>query len=272
MDGPTRWPGKYSILVNGGHANVGHRARMSFHRRQRRGYCTSSTRAHATSKIIGPDQKLKYIPPSILNEVVMSLNNQSPLGNDWRELAGMMLIPHETIMNLDHHGPEGRMDGVLRVMHHRKVTVGDFVQMLQTIQRPDVIEIFTKAGYEGAASCSVQNEENNPETDAFISTHGAEADLSEEVTEKMFDPENDGQTDYFTNASRDSPRCMEDAKSDIDKEMTIPNERWEYGATHKELAAAREVGASETSNGFQTSEDNTNSTDFIVFDDMCRLH
>ena len=79
----------------------------------------------------------------------------------------------------------------------------------------------------------------------------------------MFDAENDGQTDYFTNASRDSPPCTEDAKSDIDKEMTIPNE---------ELAAAREVGAAETSNCFQTSEDNTNSTDFIVFDDMCRLH
>ena len=59
-------------------------------------------------------------------------------------------------MNLDPHGPYGMMGGVLRIMFHRKVTVGDFVQMLRNIKRPDVIEIFTKAGYKDDGIGDVQ--------------------------------------------------------------------------------------------------------------------
>lgn len=95
------------------------------------------------------EQKLKYIPPSALSEVVMYLNNYSPLGNNWKAIADEMLITFEAIRSLDHHGPDGMMSGVLDIMFHRKVTVGLFVQMLQRIQRPDVIDILVKAGLQG---------------------------------------------------------------------------------------------------------------------------
>ena len=38
------------------------------------------------------------------------------------------------------------MDGVLAIMFQRKMTVGDLVQLLVKIKRPDVVEILIKAG------------------------------------------------------------------------------------------------------------------------------
>ena len=83
----------------------------------------------------------------MLSQVVESLNLPSPLGNDWKGVAGEMLLPYKTVMSLDHHNPEGMMNGILQIMFEKKFTAGDFVDLLQKIQRPDVIEIFIEAGF-----------------------------------------------------------------------------------------------------------------------------
>ena len=83
----------------------------------------------------------------MLSQVVESLNLPSPLGNDWKGVAGEMLLPYKTVMNLDHHSSEGMMNGLLHIMFEKKFTAGDFVELLQKIQRPDVIEIFIEAGF-----------------------------------------------------------------------------------------------------------------------------
>lgn len=83
----------------------------------------------------------------MLRQVVESLNLPSPLGNDWKGVAGEMLLPYKTVMSLDHRSSEGMMDGVLQIMFEKKFTAGDFVDLLQKIQRPDVIEIFIEAGF-----------------------------------------------------------------------------------------------------------------------------
>ena len=83
----------------------------------------------------------------MLRQVVESLNLPSPLGNDWKGVAGEMLLPYKTVMSLDHRSSEDMMHGVLQIMFEKKFTAGDFVDLLQKIQRPDVIEIFIEAGF-----------------------------------------------------------------------------------------------------------------------------
>ena len=92
-------------------------------------------------------QALKHIPSHVLSQVVESLNLPSPLGNDWKGVAGEMLLPYKTVMSLDHHSSEGMMRGIVEIMFEKKFTAGDFVDLLQKIQRPDVIEIFIEAGF-----------------------------------------------------------------------------------------------------------------------------
>ena len=92
-------------------------------------------------------QALKHIPSHVLSQVVESLNLPSPLGNDWKGVAGEMLLPYKTVMSLDHHSSEGMMRGILEIMFEKKFTAGDFVDLLQKIQRPDVIEILIEAGF-----------------------------------------------------------------------------------------------------------------------------
>ena len=67
----------------------------------------------------------------MLTQVVESLNLPSPLGNDWKGVAGEMLLPYKTVMSLDHHSSEGMMRGILQIMFEKKFTAGDFVDLLQ---------------------------------------------------------------------------------------------------------------------------------------------
>lgn len=92
--------------------------------------------------------RLKDVNSSVLKEVVFCLNNQSPLGNNWKAIAAEMGLNLPHIQSLDYHGHNGMMRGVLDIMFHKKMTVGDLVKMLHNIGRPDVIEVFTKAGFQ----------------------------------------------------------------------------------------------------------------------------
>lgn len=152
--------GKYSVVVSGkGKASVGDRAKMTVYGVRRRGYATHIS-SRTTSTITGPGQALKHIPSHVLSQVVESLNLPSPLGNDWKGVAGEMLLPYKTVMSLDHHSSEGRMRGILEIMFEKKFTAGDFVDLLQKIQRPDVIEIFIEAGF---PRNSIREKENDEE-------------------------------------------------------------------------------------------------------------
>lgn len=91
-------------------------------------------------------QLLKDIPASVLSEVVMHLNNPSPLRNNWKAVAAELLLSFQTVQSLDHHAPGGMMEGVLQIMFQRKMTVRDLANMLEEIQRPDIVEILVKAG------------------------------------------------------------------------------------------------------------------------------
>lgn len=137
--------GKYTVFVTGGMANVGYKAKMNFYGRQKRGYSTNIP-TRTTVKLSGPGQVLEEIPSSILSEVVLHLNSPSPLRNNWQAIAAEMMLTYQTVQNLDHHSPGGMMDGVLAIMFQRKMTVGDLVQLLVKIKRPDVVEILIKAG------------------------------------------------------------------------------------------------------------------------------
>ena len=92
--------------------------------------------------------RLKDVHSSVLDEVVFCLNNLSPLGNNWKAIAAEMGLNVPHIRSLDHHGPDGMMSGVLDIMLHKKMTVGDLVKILHNIERLDVIEVFTKAGFQ----------------------------------------------------------------------------------------------------------------------------
>ena len=85
----------------------------------------------------------------MLSQVVESLNLPSPLGNDWKGVAGEMLLPYKTVMSLDHHSSEGMMRGILQIMFEKKFTAGDFLDLLLLLLlcRSDVIEIFFEAGF-----------------------------------------------------------------------------------------------------------------------------
>ena len=99
-----------------------------------------------SSLVLFPGQVLKDIPTSVLSEVVMYLNNPNPLGNNWKALAAELSLSFQTVQSLDHHAPGGMMEGVLQIMFQRKMTVRDLANMLEKIQRPDIIEILVKAG------------------------------------------------------------------------------------------------------------------------------
>lgn len=147
MAGLAQASGKYSVLVLGGNANVGHRAKMNFYRGQRRGLSTLSTRTTTTAtRITESGQVLQDIPVSVLSEVFMYLNNPSPLGNNWKAVAAELSLSYQAVQSLDHHGPGGMMEGVLKIMSQRKMTVRDLANILEKIQRPDVVEILVKAG------------------------------------------------------------------------------------------------------------------------------
>ena len=95
----------------------------------------------------------------MLSQVVESLNLPSPLGNDWKGVAGEMLLSYKTVMSLDHHSSEGMMNGLLQIMFENKFTAGDFVDLLQKLQRPDVIEIFIEAGFPRSSIRAKENGE-----------------------------------------------------------------------------------------------------------------
>lgn len=274
MAGLRNSSGKYLIHVTGGRPklSVGDRARMNLVSRQRRGFSTSSS-ARATSKITGPEQKLKYIPPSALSEVVMYLNNYSPLGNNWKAIADEMLITFEAIRSLDHHGPDGMMSGVLDIMFHRKVTVGLFVQMLQRIQRPDVIDILVKAGLQGDFFQEYESDEGGLKTDEFNSCNDLQAAAEKEdcnvyQTGKSGTSYNEDENDQgaaelnFTLLTCDTPELREIMRDNV-SQRTI--EARNYGAAHEELVRARASSSAETAtdrvpaSGRQSGENNVAS-------------
>lgn len=146
MAGFAQTSGKYSVVVTGGNANVGYKAKMNFYRGQRRGYSTGLSTRTTTTRITDPGQLLKDIPASVLSEVVMHLNNPSPLRNNWKAVAAELSLSFQTVQSLDHHAPGGMMEGVLQIMFQRKMTVRDLANMLEEIQRPDIVEILVKAG------------------------------------------------------------------------------------------------------------------------------
>ena len=76
----------------------------------------------------------------------MYLNNPSPLRNNWKAVAAELSLSFQTVQSLDHHAPGGMMEGVLQVMFQKKMTVLDLANMLEKIQRPDVVDILVKAG------------------------------------------------------------------------------------------------------------------------------
>lgn len=76
----------------------------------------------------------------------MYLNNSSPLRNNWKAVAAELSLSYPTLQSLDHHGNGGMMDGVLEIMFQKKMTVQDLADIMEKIQRPDIIEILVKAG------------------------------------------------------------------------------------------------------------------------------
>lgn len=92
------------------------------------------------------EQLLKDVPSSTLSELVMLLNNPSPLRNNWKAMAAEMSLSFQTVQSLDYYGADGMMNGVLEIMFQRAKTVRHLVDMLRNIQRPDVIAILVKAG------------------------------------------------------------------------------------------------------------------------------
>lgn len=139
--------GKYSVFVTGGNVNVGYRSRMTCYSGQRRAsYSTGPSVRTTTERITGPEQLLKDVPSSTLSELVMLLNNPSPLRNNWKAMAAEMSLSFQTVQSLDYYGADGMMNGVLEIMFQRAKTVRHLVDMLRNIQRPDVIAILVKAG------------------------------------------------------------------------------------------------------------------------------
>ena len=96
--------------------------------------------------VLLPGQVLQDIPASVLREVLMYLNNPSPLGNNWKAVAAELSLSFQTVQSLDHHGSGGMMEGLLQIMFQKKMTVRDLANMMEKIQRPDVVEILVKAG------------------------------------------------------------------------------------------------------------------------------
>lgn len=91
-------------------------------------------------------QLLEDIPISVLDEVAMHLSNPSPLRNNWKAVAAELSLSFQTVQSLDHHALGGMMEGMLQIMFQRKMTVQDFANMMEKIQRPDIVEILVKAG------------------------------------------------------------------------------------------------------------------------------
>ncbi|XP_078376574.1 uncharacterized protein LOC144659920 isoform X2 [Oculina patagonica] len=206
MAGFSQTSGKYSVLVTGGNANVGYKARMNFYGGQRRGYSTrQSTRA--TTRITGPGQILKDVPPSVLSEVVMYLNNPSPLGNNWKAVAAELSLSFPTIQSLDYHGDGGMMDGVMEIMFQKKMTVQDLADIMEKIQRPDIIEILVKAGLPERNIRPDGNTNDNGNLDGLRSSN----DLKD-VT--IATPDITSQTTSTTNSVKDckQPNCLKQYK------------------------------------------------------------
>lgn len=99
-----------------------------------------------SSFVLLSGQLLKDIPWSVLSEVIMHLNNPSPLRNNWKAVAAELSLSFQTVQSLDHHVSGGMTEGVLQIMFQRKMTVQDFANMMEKIQRPDIVDILIKAG------------------------------------------------------------------------------------------------------------------------------
>lgn len=99
-----------------------------------------------SSFVLLSGQLLKDIPWSVLSEVIMHLNNPSPLRNNWKAVAAELSLSFQTVQSLDHHVSGGMTEGVLQIMFQRKMTVQDFANMMEKIQRPDIVDTLVKAG------------------------------------------------------------------------------------------------------------------------------
>ena len=99
-----------------------------------------------SSLVLLSGQLLEDIPSSVLDEVVLHLNNPSPLRNNWKAVAAELSLSFHTVQSLDHHARGGMMEGILQIMFQRKMTVLVFANMMEKIQRPDIVEILVKAG------------------------------------------------------------------------------------------------------------------------------
>jgi len=182
MAGLPQTSSKYSVLVTQwGNASVGHRARMTVYGQQKRGYSTNIS-MRTTARIMRPEQKLSDIPSSVLSDIVMCLNNPSPLGNNWRALADELLLSYQTVQSLDYHGPGGMMAGVLEIMFHRKVTVGKFKQLLEKMERLDVIEILIKAGFPANTICENETDRDD-ESRGDLYSSSSSSNMKVETTE-----------------------------------------------------------------------------------------
>lgn len=98
------------------------------------------------SLVLLSGQLLEDIPWSVLSEVIVYLNNPSPLRNNWKAVAAELSLSFQTVQSLDHHVRGGMTEGVLQIMFQRKMTVQDFASMMEKIQRPDIVQILVKAG------------------------------------------------------------------------------------------------------------------------------
>ena len=100
------------------------------------------------SRLAFADQQIKEIPAIVYRKLAVQLSIQSALDNDWRMVGDQALqLSQEDVDSIAHEYPQCPMKGVLRRMRERRMTIGQLVQILCEMQRWDVVELLTNAGY-----------------------------------------------------------------------------------------------------------------------------
>ncbi|XP_078371691.1 uncharacterized protein LOC144655335 isoform X2 [Oculina patagonica] len=137
---------KFKVNVTGGHVHVlcGDNSKMDVaDKRDRARIRTISTRS-SDAKITGPDQLVSTIPYRVYCQLAILLPR------DIINVAGRLFnLTLEEAISLRDNTTYGRssVDAVFQLMKERDVNLGQFVQVLNEMQRFDVLSVLTEAGY-----------------------------------------------------------------------------------------------------------------------------
>lgn len=132
-------------LSNGAIGAVGPNATVNIHNRGNGSYRRTrpSSRMFHTSRgrarhVTGKDQLLEEIPYSVEGSIVEMLDSPSPLGNDFKALAGHCGL---TILQINHLTENGKTTSLLQHLCEQRKTVGYLVDQLKKMDRKDIIEV-----------------------------------------------------------------------------------------------------------------------------------